>query len=129
MKSPTGFKSCTSGNEKSWGHLQDGVSRSLTAQVCYVYKSLLSVSRTIMNGHRVTFDEGGGYIEDKATKEKIWMAESKGMHTVLMWIPRQDKKETSSAGQRIELRVSASGHACKPRTWERQYVCRNSRDC
>ena len=58
------------GERKIVGHVDDGVIRSLTMQVCDVNKSLLSVSKMVKGGNRVVFDDSGSYIEDKVTKEK-----------------------------------------------------------
>ena len=41
---------------------QDGVTRSITAQVCAVNKALVSVQRVIRAGNRVEFDEEETYI-------------------------------------------------------------------
>ena len=71
------------------GHLEDGVIRSLAVQVFDVDKSLSSVSKMVQNRRRPVFDEGDGYIEDKATRGNILMIEHHGMHIVEMWIPRR----------------------------------------
>ena len=64
--------------------------RSLTAQVCEVNKSLMSVSKIARAGHRVVFDDDGSSIEDKSSGERIWMNERNGMYTLKMWVSNKD---------------------------------------
>ena len=52
-------------------HNEDGQVRCVTAQVCDVNKSLLSVRKVTKAGSRVMFDDGFGYIEDKVTGERM----------------------------------------------------------
>ena len=62
------------GERKFTGVTEEGVTRSLTAQVCEVNQGLLSVKKCIKAGNRVVFDEDtGSYIQDKQTGEKIWL--------------------------------------------------------
>ena len=73
--------------EKSFaGHSEEGYVREITAQVCDVNKSLLSVSRMVKAGNRVVFDDDS-YIEDKTTGEKLWFASEVGMYALKMWVP------------------------------------------
>ena len=58
----------------------------MTAQVCNVNKSLLSVKRIVKAGNSVVFDEDGSYIEDKQTGEKMWMEENNGMYILKLWV-------------------------------------------
>ena len=64
--------------------------RSLTAQLCDVDKSLMSVSKIAKPGHRVIVDSDGSYIEDKSNGERIWMEEKQGMYTLRMWVSNKD---------------------------------------
>ena len=66
----------------------EGVERTLTAQVCDVNKALLSVKKVVSAGNRVVFDDSGSYIEDKATGELMWLQESNGMYKLKLWIPK-----------------------------------------
>ena len=68
------------------GHSDDGIIKSLTAQVCDVNKALLSVRRIVENGHKVVFDKSGSYIEDKSSGEKMWLREEGGMYMLKMWV-------------------------------------------
>ena len=71
------------------GSSDEGVERTLTAQVCDVNKALLSVRKVVSAGNRVIFDEDGSYIEDKATGERMWLQEQNGMYMLKLWIPRE----------------------------------------
>ena len=88
--------------------------RSLTAQVCEVGKSLMSVSKVARAGQRVVVDDDGGFIEDKSSGEKIWMNERNRMYTLEMWVSNKDPAGGRfSAGQGSELQAIASSHAYK----------------
>ena len=48
----------------------EGISRTVTAQVCEVNKGLMSVHKLVANGNRVVFEKNGSYIETaKQAKE------------------------------------------------------------
>ena len=75
------------GEKKSIGVMENGVVRSLTAQVCAVDKCLISVSKIAKAGHRVVSEEDeGNYNEDKHTKERNWLIETRGVYSTKMWI-------------------------------------------
>lgn len=79
------------GGRKFTGVVETGAARSLTALVCAVNKCLMSVSKTAKAGDRVVCDDDeGNYMEDKQTKERIWMTETRGMYSITMWIERGD---------------------------------------
>ena len=82
------------GERKFVGHMGHGSVRSLTAQVCAANNSLMSVIKIARVGHRVIFDSEGSYIEDKSTKERIWMTEDQGMYTLKMWVSRKHPTRT-----------------------------------
>ena len=63
----------------------------MTAQVCDVNKPLMSVHKLVQTGHRVIFDDGGSWIEDKATGECIDLKESGGMYMLRMWVPTNSR--------------------------------------
>ena len=73
------------GEKRFVGTTDEGISRSLTAQVCSVNKALLSVSRLIQNGNRVVFDSEGSYVEDKGTGEVMGLQEKHGMFMLRLW--------------------------------------------
>ena len=68
---------------------QEGVTRSITTQVCAVNKALMSVNKVMRAGNRVVFDEEVTYIEDKVTGEKVWATDDGGMFMVKMWVNRK----------------------------------------
>ena len=68
------------------GYTDEGMPRTLKAQVCEVNKALLSVSKLVQMGNRVVFDSQGSYIEDQTTKEKMWLREQGGMYMLKMWV-------------------------------------------
>ena len=61
--------------------------KRLVAQVADANKALLSVSKIVVAGNRVVFDEES-YIEDKTTGEWIDLSERDGLYTVNMWVPK-----------------------------------------
>ena len=76
------------GERKFLGYMEDGAVRGITAQVCAVNKTLMSVIKIARAGHRVVFDDDGSCIEDKTTGERLWMAEIGGMYSIKLWVSR-----------------------------------------
>ena len=75
--------------EKTFTAVSDeGSKRRITAQVCDVNKALLSVKRMTDAGNRVVFDSEGSYVEDKQTRERMWLKEEGGMYVLKVWVPR-----------------------------------------
>jgi len=70
------------------GYTEDGKQRTITAQVCDVSRGLLSVDKMLARGNRVIFDDDGSYIENKYTREKIWLNKDKGMFMLNLWVKR-----------------------------------------
>ena len=68
------------------GYTDEGLQRSLKAQVCDVNKALLGVHKLVQAGNRVVFEDSGSYIEDWDTEEKIWLHEKGGMYVLKMWV-------------------------------------------
>ena len=75
--------------------MDDGTAKKVTAQVCVVDKMLMSVSKVTSKGDRVTFDDEGSFIENKATGERTWLTQSGGMYYLKMWVSR---KSSADAG-------------------------------
>ena len=73
------------GETKFLGFTEEGGAQGVTAQVCAVNKTLMSVSKIAAKGNRVVFDDDGSYIEDKATGERTWMRQVGGMYHIKMW--------------------------------------------
>ena len=74
------------GEKKFHGVTESGITRNITAQVCDVNKALLSVKKIVAAGNRVVFENEGSYIEDKNTKERLWLSEDRGMYMLKMWV-------------------------------------------
>ena len=64
----------------------EGVLRSLKAQVCGVNRDLLSVIKHVNNEARVVLSRVGSYIMDEQTGQRMWMKESGGMYTLSLWV-------------------------------------------
>ena len=83
------------GERQFLGVMEDGTAKGVTAQVCAVNKTLMSVSKVASKGNRLVFDDDGSYIECKATGEKSWLTQSGGMYYLKMWVSR---KSSAAAG-------------------------------
>ena len=81
-----GVKIPNLGEKTFTGVMDDGASRSITAQVCEVNEGLLSVKKMTQADSRVVFDTEGSFIEGKNTGEKIWMEDAGGMYALKMWV-------------------------------------------
>ena len=81
------------GERKFLGCTAEGGQRGMTAQICAVNKTLMSVSQVAAQGNRVVFDGEGSYIEDKASGERLWMEEVGGMYMLKMWVSRKSTKD------------------------------------
>ena len=51
----------------------------MTFQVTDVTKALGSVSKFVANGNKVVFDGSGSFIENKRSRERLWMREENGV--------------------------------------------------
>ncbi len=76
------------GEQKFSGTSDEGIQRTLTAQVCDVNKALLSVKKVVAAGNNVVCDQESSYIEDKQTDENMWLQEQNGMYMLKLWIPK-----------------------------------------
>ena len=74
---------------------ENGSLRRMRAQVCDVNKALLSVRRVTQAGNKVVFEKDGGWIEDGATGEKIWLKERDGMYILKLWVKRGGNAPTA----------------------------------
>ena len=83
------------GERKFLGVMEDGSAKGVTAQVCAVNKTLMSVSKVASKGNRVVFDDDGSYIGCKTTGERSWLTQIGGMYYLKMWVSR---KSTAEAG-------------------------------
>ena len=80
------------GENKFSGSSEEGIQRTLTAQVCDVNKALLSVTRMVEAGNRVVFEHNGGgvggYVEDTFTGERMHMKNVNGMFMLKLWVKK-----------------------------------------
>ena len=81
------------GERKFLGFTEEGGQRGITAQICAVNKTLMSVSKVAAQGNRVVFDDDGSYIEEKSSGERTWMQQVGGMYMVKMWVSRKTTKK------------------------------------
>ena len=77
------------GEKRFSGSSEEGIERTLTAQVCDVNKALLSVRKVVAAGNKVIFDSDDSFIEDKATGERMWLTEESSMYMLKLWVPRE----------------------------------------
>ena len=63
----------------------DGHAAGVTFQVANVNKPLGSVKNICNNGHRVVFDNGGSFIENKRTGAVMMLTEANGVYTLDAW--------------------------------------------
>ena len=61
------------GERKFVGYTEEGTANTITAQICAVNQTLMSVSKIVGCGNRVVFDDAGSYIEEKSTGAKTWL--------------------------------------------------------
>ena len=74
--------------EKAFKAFTDqGHVRHMVAAVTELDDALLSVSKVVKAGNRVVFDEGGSYIEHKASGEVTPLIEQRGLYKLKMWVP------------------------------------------
>ena len=74
------------GEKEFNGTSEEGLIKSVKAQVCDVNKALLSVKKMTGAGNRVVFDEEGSYIEHKQSGRKMWMREENNMFVLGLWV-------------------------------------------
>ena len=67
--------------------------RNMTFQVTDVTKALGSVSKIVANGNKVIFDESGSFIENKRSRERLWMREDNGVYVLDVYVAPPDCHE------------------------------------
>ena len=74
--------------------------RKMTFQVAAVNKALGSVSKMVENGNKMVFDKDGSYIENKWSKDRLWLREDNGVFVLDMLVaPAEIKPETGFGRQ------------------------------
>ena len=81
------------GQQRFVGYTEDGLANEVTAQICAVNQTLMSVSKVVKRGNRVVFDSDGSYIEHKETGARTWMEQDGGMYSVKMWVSRRSTED------------------------------------
>ena len=74
------------GEKRFMATTEDGQVRALKAQVCEVNRPLLSVKKAVAAGNTVVFDEGGSYIMNKKSQQKMWLKEENGVHVLQVMV-------------------------------------------
>ena len=64
--------------------------RNMTFQVTDVTKALGSVSKIVANGNKVVFDGSGRFIENKRSRERLWMREDNGVYVLDVYVAPPD---------------------------------------
>ena len=91
------------GGEKMIMSTADGAQlRKVTIQVASVNKARGSVSKMVKNGNRVVFDTSGSHIENKMTKDILWLRDRDGVYFVDMMVapPGREQKIKQPFGRR-----------------------------
>ena len=68
------------------GRTEEGTLVSMPIQVADVGKVLGSVREMVNHGNRVVFDVDGSYIENKWSKDKLWLREDNGVYVLDMLV-------------------------------------------
>ena len=63
--------------------------------VANVNKALGAASKMVRIGNRVVFDTSGSHIENKMTKDILWLLERDGVHVVDMMVVPPGREQTS----------------------------------
>ena len=79
------------GEKRFAAYTDEGVFRSMTAQVTDVNKALLSVARLVSTGHRAVFDPKGSYIVHCDTGEWFPLKETNGTYVLSLWIHKDQE--------------------------------------
>ena len=78
--------------------------RNMTFQVTDVTKALGSVSKIVANGNKVVFDESGSFIENKRSRERLWMREENGVYVLDVYVAPPDSHEKKKDFHRQGIR-------------------------
>ena len=73
------------GEKKFMATSEEGISRTVTAQVCEVNKGLMSVHKLVSKGNRVVFAKEHSYIEDAKPGERMLLEERNGTWLLKVW--------------------------------------------
>ena len=68
------------------GESSEGVKVGLDFEVCSISRPLASVAEIVRKNHRVVFDEGNSYVEDKATGKWVALREEGNLYFLDLWV-------------------------------------------
>ena len=57
------------------------------------HETLGSVSKIVANGNKAVFDESGSFIENKRSRERMWMREENGVYVLDVYVASPDHHE------------------------------------
>ena len=78
---------------------EDSGGKGMTAQICKVHRTLMSVKKICKNGQRVVFDEEGSDIESKNIREKLKIIVEDGEYLLDVWVKVGEGKDSGFGGQ------------------------------
>ena len=76
------------GQKDIQGYTNEANHVDISMQVCDLTKPLGSVRAMVKAGNRIVFDEGGSYIQHKATGAKTVIEDRNGAFVFDIWVPR-----------------------------------------
>ena len=94
-RSASGNAIVNEGEKTLKGYTNEANLVDMTAQVAEVTKPLGSVRAFVKAGNRVVFDNGGSYIQHKATGVKTVIEDRNGAYVFDLWIPRDNAQSVS----------------------------------
>ena len=98
-RSASGNAIVNEGEKNLRGYTNEANVVDMTAQVAEVTKPLGSVRAFVKAGNRVVFDNGGSYIQNKATGIKTAIEDRNGAYVFDLWIPRANQENQVNTGR------------------------------
>ena len=98
-RSASGNAIVNEGEKHLKGYTNEANVVDMTAQVAEVTKPLGSVRAFVRAGNRVVFDNGGSYIQNKATGIKTVIEDRNGAYVFDLWIPRANQESQVNTGK------------------------------
>ena len=74
------------GSLVAMGTCEEGVEMKIDFDIAKVTRPLLSVHKMTSNGHKVIFNEGGGYIQVNGTNHKVNLRQEGRLFMLDLWI-------------------------------------------
>ena len=98
-RSASGNAIVNEGEKNLKGYTNEANMVDMTAQVAEVTKPLGSVRAFVKAGNRVVFDNGGSFIQNKATGVKTAIEDRNGAYVFDLWIPRASQESQVNTGR------------------------------